>query len=435
MRRRARRGGGRQAELAIEALGGRGDGVGDLKGRPVFVPFALPGERVRVRLVGEHAAGLRAEMLELLSESPRRVHAPCPHFGPCGGCSLQHLALEAYAEWKQALAGHALARRGLTEAPVHPLARMPERSRRRATLGAVRRGERVALGFRGRASRTIEDIESCLILTPGLLALLPGLRRALAPALEDGEVADVALLESETGADVVLVSRRPPGLRAREALAGFAAEADLARLSWAPAGRSGAAAEPEPLAMRREPVVHLGPVAVTPPPGGFLQPTAAGEAALVETLLAWLPEDGGPVADLYAGCGTFTFPLAARAPVHAVEGDQAALAALARAARRHDLAGRVSAEARDLARRPLEAAELERFATVVFDPPRAGAREQAGQLARAAVPTAIAVSCSPPTFARDARTLVDGGYRLVEVRPIDQFPWSPHLELAALFRR
>ncbi len=187
--------------------------------------------------------------------------------------------------------------------------------------------------------------------------------------------------------------------------------------------------------IRRPPAVRFAGVAVEPPPGGFLQPTAEGEAALSERVLSYVPERAATVAELYAGCGTFTFALARRARVHALERDEAALAALWAAARKAGLAGRVTVEARDLARAPLTAEELAGSECVVFDPPRAGAREQAAALADSPVPAVVAVSCNPNSFARDARILVDGGYRLVEVSPVDQFPWSGHLELVASFRR
>jgi 23S rRNA (uracil1939-C5)-methyltransferase len=224
-------------------------------------------------------------------------------------------------------------------------------------------------------------------------------------------------------------------LAAREALADLAQAADLARLSWGQTARPDAAMESEPVAIRRPPVLRFGDVTVEPPPGGFLQPTAAGEKLLVEAVLAGIPAGAKRVADLYAGCGTFTFPLAGRCRVHAVEGDSTALAALWTAARRADLAGRVSIEERDLAREPLDPAELNGLDGVVFDPPRTGAREQAMALAASAVPAVVAVSCNPATFARDARILIDGGYTLMEVLPVDQFPWSGHLELVGRFLR
>jgi 23S rRNA (uracil1939-C5)-methyltransferase len=435
MRRRARKGGGRQLEARIEGLGARGDGFASLDGRPVFVPFTVAGDRVRLRLTGTRAGGLKGEVLELLEEGPGRTEPPCPHFGVCGGCALQHLTDAAYARWKQGLVAQALARRGFGEVPVQPMIRIPPGTRRRATLAATRTETGVTLGFHGRESHAVVDLETCLILTPRLMSLLPPLRQALAPLLQARETAAVTLTETEEGPDLLVVSAQGPGLAAREALAAFAEGQDLARLTWAARAKAGEALEPEPVVLRRPARLDFAGVAVEPPPGGFLQPTAAGEAALVERVLSYLPEAAAAVADLYAGCGTFTFPLAGRARVHAVERDEAALAALWSGARKADLAGRITIEARDLARAPVTAEELAGGDCVVFDPPRAGAREQAAEIARSTLPAAIAVSCNPNTFARDARTLVDGGFRLVEVTPIDQFPWTGHLELVASFRR
>jgi 23S rRNA (uracil1939-C5)-methyltransferase len=434
MRRKARRGGGRQLELTIAELGARGDGLAEVDGRPVFVPFALPGETVRVRLTGEKAAGYKGELLEVMTPAAERVEAPCPHYGPCGGCSVQHLADAAYVAWKHGLVGQALGRRGFAQPPVGELVRVPARSRRRASLAARLLGGQAALGFHGRESHELESIETCQVLHPELTALLPDLRRALRPLLSAKETAEVALLVADTGIDLLVASRQAPGLEARQALAALAEDRDLARVSWRPVA-GGAGVEPEPVAVRRPVAVQLGGVRVEPPPGAFLQPSAAGEAALVQAVRDWLGDVKGPVADLYAGLGTFTFPLAERGPVHSVEGAEPAMAALWQAARKHDLAGRVTAEVRDLAEDPPDPEVLSGFAGVVFDPPRAGAKALSQALAESDVPTVAALSCNPNTFARDARTLVDGGYRLEAVRPIDQFPWSGHVELAALFRR
>ena len=435
MRRRARKGGGRQFEARIEGLGARGDGFASLDGRPVFVPFTVAGDRVRLRLTGTRAGGFKGEVLELLEEGPGRAEPPCPHFGVCGGCALQHLTDEACARWKQGLVAQALARRGFGEVPVQPMIRIPPGTRRRATLAAARTETGVTLGFHGRESHAVVDVETCLLLTPRLMGLLPPLRLALAPLLQAREVAAVTLTETEEGPDLLIVSGQAPGLAAREALAAFAEDQDLARLTWAARAKAGEALEPEPVVLRRPPRLDFAGVAVEPPPGGFLQPTAAGEAALVEAVLSYLPEGAAALADLYAGCGTFTFPLARHARVHAVERDEAAMAALWSGARKADLAGRITVETRDLTRAPVTAEELAGGDCVVFDPPRAGAREQAAEIARSSVPAAIAVSCNPNTFARDARMLVDGGFTLVEVTPIDQFPWTGHMELVASFRR
>jgi len=416
-------------ELVIEAIGARGDGLCTLEDRPVFVPFTVPGDRVRARISGEHQGGFRAEAVELLAEGPGRASPPCPHFGVCGGCALQHLDDALYADWKQALVGRALAQRGVTDIPVAPLRRVSQQTRRRMVLAAMVNGGRLRLGLHERARHEIVDMQTCLLVTPGLLALLPPLRTVLGVLLAEGEKAEVTVNETDTGMDVLILSRTAPAMAAREALADMAQSADLARLSWGLTPRPGDPLEPEPVAIRRPAALTFGQVTVEPPPGGFLQPTAEGEKLLVEAVLAGVPEGTARVADLYAGCGTFTFPLADRCRVHAVEEDGAALAALWTAARRADLAGRVSVEERDLARDPLLPEELNDFDAVVFDPPRTGAREQATTLAASTVPAVVAVSCNPATFARDARILIDGGFALVEVVPVDQFPWSGHLEL------
>jgi 23S rRNA (uracil1939-C5)-methyltransferase len=286
------------------------------------------------------------------------------------------------------------------------------------------------LGFLGRQSHRVVDLRSCLILTPTLLALIAPLRTALDLLVGARERWGLVVSETETGVDLCIQTRRAPELGDREALAALAEASDLARISW-----QDGEGEPEPVIVRRAPVVTFGEVAVTPPPGGFLQPSREGEKVLSELVLRHLPENASRVADLYCGCGTFTFRLAGRAPVSAIEGDAAATEALQAAARAAGLTDRASAERRDLARRPLTADELAPFDCVVFDPPRAGAKAQAEQLARSRVPRIVAVSCNPATFARDARILADGGYRLTSVVPVDQFPWSAHLELVACLER
>ncbi len=432
MRRRSRPGGGRQVEVTIEGIGGRGDGVATFEGKPVFVPQTVPGDRLRVRLTSDKGGGWRGEPVELLAEGPERQEPPCGHFGPCGACQLQQLDDARYAEWKRGLLLDALARQQLEAAEVAPLQRVPPQSRRRANLAAVRQGGRIRLGFHERMSRRVVDLQECHVLHPALFALLAPLRTLFAGLLRDGQTAEVTACLTETGADLLLQLPQAPDLAGREAATAFAEAQDLARLS----ARVADAPQAEPLCLRRPPVLTCGGVAVSPPPGGFVQPTAEGEAALVEAVLAALPEAPGRIADLFSGCGSFSFPLAARArSLLAVEGDEAALAALWSAARHAGLAGPVDIAARDLARRPLRPEELAGFDAVVFDPPRAGAREQAQHLAASEVPRVVAVSCNPVSFARDARLLVEGGYRLERILPLDQFPWTAHLELVAAFSR
>ena len=440
MRRRARPGGGRQHEVTIEGVGARGDGYATFNGEIIYAPLTLAGDRVLLRVSGSRRGGATAELIELLAEGPGRTEPPCPYFGRCGGCALQHMEAAHYADWKAALLPQALAHRGFSGVPIRPLTSVPPGTRRRAALAAIRHGGKVRLGFHGRESHDLVDIEACLLLTPALGALLAPLRQVLGTILGNGQRAEVHVTETETGTDILFVAKGQPGLAAREALAAFANACDVARLSWAEAAGDGpaqhrAASEPEPILVRRAPRITLGGVTVEPVPGGFLQPSREGEAALTEAVLAYLPAACEAVVDLFCGAGTFTFALSGRARVLAVDGTDSAVAALWAAARRADLASRIAVEVRDLAREPLLAEELSDFSAVVFHPPRTGAREQARELAKSGVPTVIADSCNPNSFARDARILVDGGYRLIEVTPVDQFPWSGHLELVAQFSR
>jgi 23S rRNA (uracil1939-C5)-methyltransferase len=428
-RQTKQRRGRKTVELAIESIGARGDGIGRAHGHPVYVPLTIPGDRLRVELERPRGDGFAGRIVAVLSEGPGRIAAPCPHFGGCGGCALQHLEDRRYAEWKEQLVRAALARRGFVDPPLRPLLRIAPGSRRRTNLAAERAGQLVRLGFHARESHRVIDAAGCLVLTPALSALLAPLREALLAMLVDGERIEVTATATDSGVDLLMEGKRPLALESREALADLATGADLARIMWR-ADRS----LPDPVAIRRPARIAFAGVSVDLPPGAFLQPTAAGEAALVAAVTQAL-SGCRDVADLYAGCGTFTFPLARGARVHAVEGDAEAIGALAAAARRAVAGQAITTEHRDLANDPPSDTELKRFDGVVFDPPRAGAKALAERLARSAVPKIVAVSCDPATFARDARILVDGGYRLREATPIDQFVWSPHVEVVALFTR
>ncbi len=410
-------------EVEISALGARGDGIGDLDGRPVYVPYTLPGDRARIRIDGERQGAVQARLEALLAAGTDRVDAVCAHFGTCGGCLLQHVGAAAYRRWKTGLVADALARRGLGDVAVGGLVTTPPAGRRRARFAALRRAGGVVFGFNERRGRRIVDLGECHVLRPAIVDLLPPLRHLLGDLLPAGGAVDVQVTETDTGLDVWLCADRPLDLAALEALGAFAEARDLARLSWG-------APSPEPVIVRRPPVVALSGVEVAIPPGAFLQASRAGETALCGLVGAALAA-GRRVLDLFSGCGTFALAAPAAAWVTAVDADAGMVAALAAAARGR----RLAVECRDLRRRPSPAAELDGFDAVVFDPPRAGAREQAGAIARSRVPAVVAVSCNPATFARDARILRDGGYRLDKVTPVDQFLWSQHLELVAVFTR
>ncbi|MCX7588816.1 class I SAM-dependent RNA methyltransferase [Phenylobacterium sp. 58.2.17] len=412
---------GPPVEVLIEAVGGEGDGIA---AGPLYAPFTLPGERVRL------AAGpQRREVEAVLEASLQRVAPPCPHFGVCGGCALQHWEHEAYLAWKVERLIGTLARERI-ETQVLPAFAAQPHTRRRLALHA-RQGKKDAarLGFKTRKSWDVVDISACPIADPALEAALPALRRLAAPLFEHPKSAPtlhVTLTDTGIDVDISGVERKSGGLSAdaRMRVAEVAAEADLARVTL----------DGEVAYLARQPTVRLGPATVALPAGAFLQATPQAEAAMV-AMAAEAAAGAERIADLFCGVGTFTFALAQIAPVLAVDGAAPAVRALnAAVATAPGLHG-VTAEARDLTRRPVLAEEMKRIDTVVFDPPRAGAAEQSAEIARSGVARAIAVSCNPATFVRDARTLVDAGFTLERVLPVDQFLWSPHVELVGVFSR
>lgn len=414
-------------ELTVEEIGGRGDGYAKVDGRPLFVPLTVPGDRVRARVVSEAAAGFRGELVELMSPGPARAEPPCPHFGACGGCALQMLEEQAYLAWKEAQVDKALSHAALSPLERLPMIRTPPRARRRVSLAAQRRGREIIVGYRQRLSHRVVPIESCLLLQPALENLLAPLADLLR---ETGFAAgDIVATACENGVDLALGGLQASDLELRERLAAFAEAQDLARLSLLDEEEGY-----EPLVVRRSPQVNFGGVPVAVPPGVFLQASKVGEEALTVAITSELGGDARRIAELFCGAGSFTFPLSRFGRVDAFEADEAALTALDGAIRTNGLAGRITAQRHDLYRQPLRASELAAYSAVVFDPPRAGAKDQAAQIAQSGVPLVVSVSCNPATFARDARLLVDGGYQLVKVATLDQFLWSPHVELVGVLR-
>ena len=408
-------------QVEIESVGARGDGMA---AGPLYVPFTLPGERVSVRAHGE-----RAELVDVTRPSPERVEPPCPHFFVCGGCALQHWAHPPYLAWKAELVRQALARERLETEILPPFAAPPASRRRLALHARPGSPDAARLGYKIRGSWTLVDIAVCPIADPRLQAAIPALKRLAAPFLEHPRSAPTLHVTwTATGLDVDVtgVERRTGALSADARMrAAEAAQAmDAARVTMSGEVVYGA----------RQPVVRLGPAAVALPPGAFLQAVPQAEDAMAGFALEAL-KGAKRIADLYCGVGTFSFRLAQAAPVHAVDGDAAAIAALKAAVGTAPGLKGITAEARDLARRPLSAEELNRFDAAVFDPPRAGALDQAREMARSKLTRVVGVSCNPATFARDARVLADAGFRLERVLPVDQFLWSPHVELVAFLTR
>ncbi|MGO9398989.1 MAG: class I SAM-dependent RNA methyltransferase [Xanthobacteraceae bacterium] len=408
--------------LRIVGIGHRGDGVAQSPGGAIYVPGTLPGETVEVEEVPGHPD--RRRLLHIESGSAERIAPICPHFGVCGGCAVQHWDDTHYRAWKRGLVVEALRQAGL-EAPVAELIDAHGEGRRRAVFHA-RSGSQSVLevGFAAARTHRIVAIDRCPVLAPGLSGAIKAawsLAEALSPAKKP---LDIAVTASDAGLDVDVRGSGPLKPALITALARIAAKHDLARLTR----------HSELIALARPPTLRIGKAIVDLPPAAFLQATAEGEAALARlTLAACL--DAAKVADLFAGIGPFALRLAERARVAAIDDDEAALTALKRAAAAVQGLKPVETERRDLFRRPLIAAELKGFDAVVFDPPRQGAEAQARELAASRVPVVVAVSCNPATFARDAATLVEAGYRLGAVTPVDQFRYAAHVEIVARLER
>jgi 23S rRNA (uracil1939-C5)-methyltransferase len=407
--------------LAIAHLGRRRDGIADTAAGPIYVPCALPGETVEVENWPGHPD--RRQLLRVETASPHRIAAICPHFGVCGGCAVQHWAWDCYHAWKRDLVVSALRSAGLAP-PVDDLVDAHGEGRRRAVFHARSTGHGIlAVGFAAAHQHHIVAIDRCPILAPGLdgaLAAAWAIAQALLPI---SKPLDIAVTATDGGIDVDVRGSGPLTAEITGALAPIAERSRLARLT-----RHG-----ELIVRRTAPTIRIGSATVELPPAAFLQATTEGEATLARNVVAHLGR-AKVVADLFCGIGPFALRIAEFARVIAFDADYDAIAALSKAAKTPGLRP-IEAKSRDLFRRPLTAPELRDLDAVVFDPPRQGAQAQAQTLASSMVPLIIAVSCNAATFARDAKILADGGYRLTRVTPIDQFRYAPHVEIVARFER
>lgn len=404
--------------VTIETLGQQGDGFARTPSGPLHVPLTLPGEVVHVDL-----KGTRGRLIDIVERSPERVAAPCPHFGQCGGCELQHAADLLYATFKRDRVVHAFAREGLSP-EVDDLVRCPPASRRRATFSAVRAGPKILFGYHEASSNRVAPIKTCLIAEPAIVAQFANLESLAAILIDRKRELRITVTLAENGLDVAVEAAAELTSRNRMAAIEKAVAAGWVRLTI----------DGEIAVQSAPPQILFDGVAVEPHPGAFLQAVAASEAAMATLAVDHL-RPARAVADLFSGVGTFTFRLARRHSVHAVESEAPALAAVDRAQRTPQGLKAITTERRDLFRRPMTAKELNRFGGVVFDPPRAGAEAVSRELARSDVQLVAAISCNPVSLARDARILTEGGYRLRRVVPIDQFLWTHHVEIVALFER
>ncbi|MBZ9934767.1 class I SAM-dependent RNA methyltransferase [Mesorhizobium sp. BR1-1-16] len=404
--------------LSITSLGHEGDGVAERNDAKIFVPFTLPGETVEAEVMGE-----RGRLVSLIEAGPDRVTPPCRHFGTCGGCSVQHLAPAAYGDWKRGLVETAFAQRGIT-ADVEPLVPLAPHTRRRAVFTIERDGDRAMLGFNRRDSHDLLDIEECPLTVPVIESRLARLRTLAVTVLARSKRGKMIVTATDTGLDVAIEGGITPRRTDYESLGRNVAEGWLARLTI----------DGVEIATSRQPELRHGDTVLYPAAGGFLQAAAPSEQALADLVDASVGK-AGPAVDLFSGIGTFTLRLARRFPVLAVENDASLLKALDRSMRFSKGIRTVTTRRRDLFLNPMAPPELKPFKAVVFDPPRAGAKAQCEMLAKSAVPRIVAVSCNPATLARDARILIDGGYRLTRVTPVDQFLWSSHVEVVAAFEK
>ncbi|MBZ9957399.1 class I SAM-dependent RNA methyltransferase [Mesorhizobium sp. BR1-1-14] len=404
------------ARFTIKKLGAQGDGIADTESGDLFIPFTLPGEVVTAARERD-----RATLMALIEASPLRIEPACRHFGECGGCALQHLEAQAYQQWKREKVVHAL--RGI-DCEIGGLVACAPHTRRRVVLAARRTETGMLLGFNRHLSPEIISISECPISLPGIVSALDGLRALAELICATPKSFRMAVTVTDSGLDVAVHESGKLGENQRRIAANFVIAQGFARLSI----------DDEIIIEPKKPVVMFGSVAVAVPPGAFLQATEAAERTMADIVGGHLKR-AKKIADLFAGCGSFALRLAARSEVHAVEGDAAALSALDRGSRFATGLKRVTGERRDLFRRPLTFKELNAFDGVVFDPPRAGAEDQSKQIARSDVPFVAAVSCNPVTLARDLRILIDGGYAVKSVTPIDQFLWSPHVEAVALLEK
>lgn len=402
-------------ELTITRLGLKGDGITE---ENIFVPFTLPGEKVSGDVQNGHLSNVTR-----LTDSPSRIAPVCPHFGTCGGCTLQHASDAFLADWKADTIRRALSAQGL-EATFRPIDTSPPASRRRAVFSAKRTKKTTQVGFHKRGSAEIFELKECHLLAPGIMEALPACHALAGLGASRKAEIKISVTASNVGPDLDVRDAKELDGPLRARLASLAAEHNLSRLGW----------NGEQVVDRKRPTHAMGKAQVLPPLGAFLQATPQGQAALVAAMQEAVGK-AKRVVDLFAGCGTFALPLAEQAEVHAVEGQADMLQALDAAWRFTSGLKTVTTEVRDLFSRPLVPLDLRKFDAVVIDPPRAGAKAQMAEIVASDIKLVAAVSCNPVSFARDAKVLIDGGFTLDWVQPVDQFRWSGHVELAAKFSR
>ena len=418
-----------EVDIVIRHLGASGDGIAEYSGSPVYASGLLPGEKATVRLTGPRGDGRIAEALARHSDSADRVTPSCNYAEECGGCSVQHLSTGAYLAWKEGLLARALASKGLAPERLEPMVEIKD-GRRRLRFASIGRSSGPVLGFNMKASKKIIGIDYCIAAEPALSEAISHSHALLSKILLAGETADLEVGTSLNGLDFLLVRSRPLEYQERVDIASWMSEIEAARFAWLAKDNE----LPEVIIERRSPTLSVAGISVTPSPGAFLQPTAAGEEFMAKFVLEHL-RGARRVADLYSGWGAFALRLAKSMHVEAFEGSETMISSLNLAAGAAGLAGHLAGFTRDLERQPLQNDELNRFDAIVLDPPRGGALKQVQSLVSSGPKRIVYLSCNPAALARDGKILVDGGYRFLEAQPIDQFRWTSHLEVACLFER
>ena len=415
-------------KITINEIGGRGDGLADLNGKTIYIPYSAPGDVIDAKINGS-----RGQLRHIHQKSDHRIDAICPHFTKCGGCSLQHIHATYYREWKEGLIRTALENQGLSNIEIAPMIISPLSSRRRVTFQAIGRSdEQIVFGYAEKGSHNLIDIYDCPILISDIKALIEPTKKLISGMLKKKEKMTVSMTMGDNGIDLVLKGKGDVDLNLRMDLAEFAEKNDLARISWYDTSPKNT--RYELLAERRKPFVTIEDQKVFFPEGSFLQATKEGQDALIHLMLDGI-KGANRVVDLFSGCGTFSIAAAKSANVHAVENNEEMLTALKVSANQMLDIKQVSNELRDLFLRPLLPHELNQYDVAIIDPPRAGAKHQMAEILQSDLKKLVMISCNPITFARDVQCLTDAGYKMGAVTPVDQFLYSPHLEIISVFEK
>lgn len=429
-----------QIELAITSLGAMGDGIAQYNGKVAFVPLTCPGDVVKAQIKRDTRDEIHADLISVVTPSTQRQSPPCVHFGVCGGCSLQHLSEPTYHAFKQQLIESFIAGMGVDREVIAPMIEIKQHSRRRADFKVEVHQDDIRIGFMARGSHHLINLTECPISDPALLDGLPALKACLATLKKPGRIKSVNMTALEHGLDVTLKLSSALGTVDKEALIAFAKNNAILRLNTQIKTRH----ESRRVAIVEDPVclydvgnatISFAGIDVALPSGAFLQATHEGQMAITHLVTEHL-KGCRTIADLYSGCGTYSFPLIQQSQrVSAYEGAAEMAAAMNDACVANGLDDKIETTVRDLFDHPLTAEELNVFDGVVINPPRNGALPQVKAIGQSTVPIVVMVSCDASTFKRDAKQLIESGYTLTLAVPIDQFYWSRHIELVAVFKR